>query len=283
MRFRPFLIRGACVGNGKDRRARDRVVEGRADERAAICDHERQRIDACALVDDARHDRRSPCGDAFREHPDLRWSHVVDPRTEDVGTGQRAVGELVGAGIDRDVEALHLRERGAGCADVDAEIEGQLVDAHRRPGVALDVALVRRAQEPRVDEPGSGLDGHADVRDRLVDARDVERLRSGFVHRRPDVVGRRSEGGSRAAVRRNPVWAVDRLSYLQLHEPLRLQELELRAAHEELVRDLARRRAVVQQDEPVVLAGLRTRASARDGDQVGLAAGRHQDGRRKVE
>ena len=193
--------------------------------------------------------------------------------------------EVVRARVDRDIEALHLRERGTRRADVDAEVEHQLVDVDRRSRVPLHVALVGGAEEPGVDARPRArcLDCDAEVGDGLVDARDVERLRAALVHRWAHVVRRRAKRRGRAAVRGDAVRSVHGVAELEALEPLRLQPPELRPSDEELVGNLARHLAAPQQDEAVVLAGRGVRAAARDRDEVCLAAGRDEEGRRHVE
>src|SRR5204863_3005145 len=100
-----------------------------------------------------------------------------------------------------------------------------------------------------------GLDRDADVDDWFLDARDVERLRPGLVHRWADVVRRRPERLGRTAVCGDAVWSRHRGSRLEALELLGLQQSELGPADEELVGNLARDVAAPQQDEAVVLSG----------------------------
>ena len=62
-----------------------------------------------------------------------------------------------------------------------------------------------------------------------------------------------------------------------------MHQRDLRPADEELVRDLARKLAASQQDEAVILAHSGRGAASRDGDEIGFAAGWHDDRRRDVE
>src|SRR5262249_24260667 len=84
--------------------------------------------------------------------------------------------------------------------------------------------------------------------------------------------GRRAEGRRRAAVRRDAVLSRNRRAELQLLQLLRRRQLDLGAADEELVRDLARLAAASQEDEAVVVPSGCCPARARDRDEVRLAA-----------
>src|SRR6266545_7286263 len=176
--------------------------------------------------------------------------------------------EGIRARIDDDVEPLDLRERGTGSAQVDVEVEHELVYVDGSSHVPLHVALVRRAEQPWVDKRACRrrLHGDAEVDDGPVDARDIERLRTGLVHRRADVVGRRAERGRGTAVRADAVRAVDGVAKLEALESLSLHELESGPADEELVGNLARRVAAAQQDEAVIFANRRLCTGSRDGD-----------------
>ena len=126
-------------------------------------------------------------------------------------------------------------------ADVERIVDGQVVDVHRRAGVALDVVLVRRAEDPRVHErPGRrDDDGRADVDGGLVDrgsGRGSRRRPRSPARRRSSARGRTRRPGSgrprrgrrRGGCRRSGTGAAARRRLLQA-----------RSRHEHRVRDLA--------------------------------------------
>ena len=147
----PGLQRRCLLREREERDPADRVVRGRSDQGAPVADHERIGVDARAEVEDAERDRRAACRDAARDQAEQRRLQVVHPGAEDVRPAQRAAGELIPAGVDRDVVGLRAREHRRRGADVERIVDRQVVDVHRRAGVALNVVLVRRAEHPRVD------------------------------------------------------------------------------------------------------------------------------------
>ena len=137
------------VRDREERDPADRVVRDGADQGLAVADHERVRIDARAEVEHAQGDRRPARRDAAGQQPEQRRLDVVDPGLEDVGAAERPAGEEIAARVDCDVVRLRAREDRARGADVERVVDRQVVDVHGQAGVALDVVLVRRAEEPR--------------------------------------------------------------------------------------------------------------------------------------
>ena len=195
------------------------------------------------------------------------------------------MGERIARRVDGDVVLLLQRERSTGGADVERIVDHQVVLVHGRARVALDVALVLRSEQPRIDRRIRGRldDGDAHVHERPVDARHVQLLRARFVHRRSDVVRRRPERLARAAVDGEAVGAVDRVAECERLQLLRVHLGECRPRDVERVRDAPAHVAAAEHDEPVVPAWARALAGARDGDELALAARRDGDERREVQ
>jgi len=118
--------------------------------------------------------------------------HVVDPRAEDVGAGERAPREDVAAGVDGQVVALLAREDDACDPDVQPVARGQHVRVDRGSGVPLHVVFVAGAEEPWLDQrAGRGADDRrADIRRGLVRVHVIELLATALGRLGP-AVGRR--------------------------------------------------------------------------------------------
>ncbi len=151
----PRAQHGRLARQREDRDAADRVIGRGADERPPVADHERIRIDARAEIEHAQGERRPAGCDAVRDQTEKRRLHVVHPGPEEIVAGERASREPVAARVDRDVVRLCAREDRCGGADVDREVEREVVDVDGSACVSLDVVLVRRAEHPRVNQ-GAG-------------------------------------------------------------------------------------------------------------------------------
>ena len=132
-----LALAGACSAGAsrRDREERDparpgrrrprRSAPGRSRSRAST-GRRRRRGRARAARSSAGRPRRA------REQAEQRRLHVVDPGAEDVRAAERAAGEQVAPGVDRDVVRLRAREDGARRADVERVVDRQVVDVDRQ-------------------------------------------------------------------------------------------------------------------------------------------------------
>ena len=204
------VARGQRRRAGRDREdgeAACRVVGGGAEQHAAVGEDERRRVDARHRVRPrlqilhADDDRRPPGRDAPGHERCLRRVDVVDPGAQHVLAAHRPVDVRQRRRVDREVVRLRPREDGARRADVELVVEREGVDVRRRAGVALDVVLVQRAEQPRVHERAGrrGLDRGAEVHDRLADVHHVGVLDAALVDGRAGVGRRAGRTASRAS------------------------------------------------------------------------------------
>ena len=107
----------------EDRDAADRVEGGGGDERLAVADHERERVDPGAEIEHAKGESRPAGRHAVRDQTEDRGLNVVYPGPEEVLAAERTPCELVATGVDRDVVRLRAWEDGRRGADVEWEVD----------------------------------------------------------------------------------------------------------------------------------------------------------------
>ncbi len=240
-------------------------------------EEQRQRVDARRGVADARDDGRTAGRDAPGDEGHVRRSHVVHPRAERERTGERAAVEEVASRVDGDVVAPGRQEDAAGRADVEEEVRHRAVRVHRDSGVARDVVLVERAQEPRVDRRVRGEerpnrrvdlqrrshDDHAGVDGLTREVERVHGLAPVLVDGRIDAEDPEDrERRRRPAVDARAIVALSRVAALELLDRGGANSGQLRPGHRERVRDAPHVRAAPEDDEPEVVAARRSRARA---------------------
>ena len=274
---------GRGTGNREEGQPARGVEQRRTEQNPrSVLDHERERVDAGAAVGHAGGEERPTGRYAPRQQLEPRRRHVVDPGTEQVAPGERPAGEDVAARIHGDVIALLAWEDGARNPDVEAVVAGQHVCVHRRAGVSLDVVLVARTQEPRLDQcPVRDTDDRSpDVGERLVDVDVVELLAAALVHLGPGVGRRRSERAGREAVLADVRRARASVTGLELLQRQDRPDLGPWALDREVVGNPPHVGAAFQRDEAVVVAGCGVRVGPDDDGNLSGPTGRHGGGRR---